>query len=311
MLKYRYPDTPNYGDICEISNLPYFDLLTGGSPCQDFSMAGKKAGFNGDRGKLFFEFIRLLEENQPKYFLFENVKGLLTNSGGRTFGKMLVLFSEAGYDCQWQVLNAKYFGVPQNRDRVFITGYLRGNSRREIFFDQQGGKRHYNKAGSKTENNTEGIAKCLNSGGNDGGFRTEPGEHLIVSALTSYSGGVDDNDAQAGVLIFSTQTRNPERPSLKYSSGGSGFLCKKEGDETTFCVDTGNTQAIYHNGVRKMIPLECERLMGVPDDWTKFGNFSGKIKQISDTQRYKMLGNGVVPNVPREIIKRLRWIEKN
>jgi DNA (cytosine-5)-methyltransferase 1 len=261
VLSYHYPDIPNYGDIKEIDELPYFDILTGGFPCQDVSMAGRKQGISGTRSGLFFEFTKILEKNQPKYFILENVRGLLTVNMGADFARIQVVLSDLGYDIQWQLLNAKDFGVPQNRERIFIIGYHRDkSSRQEIFFEPSRSKRHYNKAGEKKEDSIKEIVGCLNSGGNDGGFRTEPGEHLVVSALTAYSGGTDVDDAQAGTLIVS-------------------------------------------DGVRRLTPLECERLMGLPDDYTKFGAINGIVKQISDKQRYIMLGNGVVPEIPRRILE--------
>lgn len=125
VLKYHYPNIKNYGDCTKInwSEVPDFDLLCGGSPCQDFSIAGKRAGIEGKRSGLVWEYIRCLEEKKPKYFIFENVKGLLSSGAGLHLATILSAFSEAGYSLWWQVLNAKDFGVPQNRERIFVVGY--------------------------------------------------------------------------------------------------------------------------------------------------------------------------------------------
>jgi DNA (cytosine-5)-methyltransferase 1 len=125
----------NYGDITKInaSTLPDFELLIGGFPCQSFSIAGKRGGFNDTRGTLFFDVARVLKEKQPRLCLLENVKGLLSHEQGATFRTIISTLDELGYDCQWQVLNSKNFGVPQNRERVFIVGHLRGTSRPEVF----------------------------------------------------------------------------------------------------------------------------------------------------------------------------------
>lgn len=109
------------------------DIICGGFPCQAFSIAGHRRGFDDTRGTLFFEVARAAKQIQPPYLLFENVKGLLSHDKGRTFETILETLDELGYDAQWEVLNSKNFGVPQNRERVFIVGYLRGESRREIF----------------------------------------------------------------------------------------------------------------------------------------------------------------------------------
>ena len=131
----HFPNHKNYGDITTIiaEDLPDFDLLVGGFPCQSFSIAGKRGGFNDTRGTMFFELARILRAKQPRLFVFENVKGLLSHDGGRTFATIIQTLDELGYDCQWQVLNSKNHGVPQNRERVFIIGHLRGTRRPQVF----------------------------------------------------------------------------------------------------------------------------------------------------------------------------------
>ena len=109
------------------------DVICGGFPCQAFSIAGKRLGFAETRGTLFFEIARFAKEIQPQYLFLENVKGLLNHDGGNTFRTIISTLDELGYDAEWQVLNSKDFGVPQNRERVFIIGHLRGRSRREVF----------------------------------------------------------------------------------------------------------------------------------------------------------------------------------
>ncbi|MDR6884888.1 DNA (cytosine-5-)-methyltransferase [Bacillus sp. 3255] len=110
------------------------DLISGGFPCQAFSIAGKREGFaDATRGTLFFQIVRFANILKPQHILLENVKGLLNHDGGRTYTTILCALDELGYDCEWQLLNSKDFGVPQNRERVFIVCHLRGTSRREIF----------------------------------------------------------------------------------------------------------------------------------------------------------------------------------
>lgn len=125
----------NYGDATKIDTdrLPDFDFLVGGFPCQAFSIAGKRRGFEDTRGALFFEIARILKAKQPRMFLLENVKGLLNHDRGETFTTILKTIDELGYDAEWQILNSKHFGVPQNRERVFIVGYLRGQCSGQIF----------------------------------------------------------------------------------------------------------------------------------------------------------------------------------
>ena len=121
--------------------LPDFDLLVGGFPCQSFSIAGARKGFSDTRGTLFFEIARIAAVKKPKYLFLENVPGLLNHNSGRTFETILCTLDGLGYDVCWQVLNSKNFGVPQSRNRVFIIGYLRGQCAREVLsFTQTSGK---------------------------------------------------------------------------------------------------------------------------------------------------------------------------
>lgn len=131
----HFPTHHNYGDITKIdaNELPDFDLLVGGFPCQSFSIAGKRKGFDDTRGTLFFDIARILRAKHPRLFVLENVKGLLSHDNGKTFSTIITTLDELGYDLQWQVLNSKNHGVPQNRERVFIVGHLRGTPRPEVF----------------------------------------------------------------------------------------------------------------------------------------------------------------------------------
>lgn len=135
VYKKHFPTHKPYGDITKInaSELPDFDLLVGGFPCQAFSIAGKRRGFEDTRGTLFFEIARILRDKKPRLFLLENVKGLLSHDNGKTFRTIIATLDELGYDLQWQVLNSKNFGVPQNRERVFIIGNRRGTERPNVF----------------------------------------------------------------------------------------------------------------------------------------------------------------------------------
>lgn len=115
------------------AEMPEADIWCGGFPCQSFSIAGKRRGFQDTRGTLIYEVLRLAAERKPKVLLLENVKGLLNHDNGRTFGVILSVLGELGYDAEWQLFNTKNFGPPQNRERVFIAAYLRGSSRPKIF----------------------------------------------------------------------------------------------------------------------------------------------------------------------------------
>jgi len=260
----------NYGNIKNIKaeNLPDFDLIVGGFPCQSFSIAGKRKGFEDTRGTLFFDIARIIKEKQPRLLLLENVKGLLSHDQGKTFFTIIATLDELGYDCQWQVLNSKDFGVPQNRERVFIVGHLRGTPRPKIF------------PIGENDQISNGESKSKQR-------RTQ----------AKYSGTLRGSNIKADNTFIQS---NPHG----FNKGG-----KK--DIPNVRNSTPHNELV--NGIRRLTPKECERLQGFPDDWTASGviesnpGIDSTIKEIeiSDTQRYKTLGNAVTVNVIREIAKRL------
>ena len=246
----HFPTHRNLGDITKIKaeELPQFDLLVGGFPCQSFSVAGKRRGFRDTRGTLFFDIARILKVKQPRLLLLENVKGLLSHDEGRTFATIIATLTELGYDLQWQVLNSKNFGVPQNRERVFIVGHLRGSSRPEVF----------------------------PFGENDSVSSERQGQ--ISPTITSryYKQGQSDPYIVTEKSKTGKQSVQQERnqPNDSDSRGGSA----------------------HPASIRRLTPTECERLQGFPDGWTE---------GISDTQRYKCLGNAVTVNVIKVIADKL------
>lgn len=125
----------NYGDATTIDTgrLPDFDLLVGGFPCQAFSVAGRRRGFDEARGTLFFEIARILQDKKPRHLVLENVKGLLSHDGGRTFQTIIRVLTDLGYLVEWQLLNSKDWGVPQNRERIYIVGHLGGGCGPQVF----------------------------------------------------------------------------------------------------------------------------------------------------------------------------------
>ena len=171
----HFPNHHAYGDITKIDaeSLPDFDMLCGWFPCQAFSIAWKRLWFADTRGTLFFEIARILEAKQPRLLFLENVKGLLSHDEWRTFKTILATLTELGYDLQWQVLNSKNHGVPQNRERVFIVWHLRGTPRPEVFpFWESNGKTIIQLNKPKHSNDrvygTDGLSPTLNTmqGGN-------------------------------------------------------------------------------------------------------------------------------------------------
>ncbi len=248
----QFPNIKNYGDATKIitSELPDFDLIVGGFPCQSFSIAGKRGGFKDTRGTLFFEIARIIKAKRPRLLCLENVKGLLSHNKGNTFATIITTIDELGYDCQWSVLNSKNFGVPQNRERVFIIGHLRGTSRPKVFPIQK---------------SSEGNLKY--SGG-------------VISARERWlkDGKTNSRNFSQGQRIYN---KKGIAQTLAGNAGGQG------GKTGLYDVDAK---------IRRLTPTECERLQGFPDGWTE---------GLSDTQRYKTLGNAVTVNVIKAIFEKI------
>ena len=269
-------------DITSISNdfiqsIGTVDIICGGFPCQAFSIAGNRRGFEDTRGTLFFEIARFTSILRPRILFLENVKGLLNHDKGRTFETILQTLDELGYDVEWQVLNSKNFGVPQNRERVFIIGHLRGTSGRNVFpiggesenvncVRQIGNLIQTNSFGGNPHRGRvyciNGISPCLNCMG--GGGR-EP--KILQIARGFNKGGVHN--------IAPTITKN--------SYQENNFLIIKDVNNRDFRI-------------RKLTPKECWRLQGFPDYAFE------KAKAVnSNSQLYKQAGNSVTVNVIKAI----------
>ena len=257
--------------------VPDHNLLCAGFPCQSFSIAGKRKGFVDTRGTLFFEICRIAQVKRPKILFLENVKGLLNHDEGRTFATILQSLFELGYWVEWQVLNSKHYGVPQNRERVFIIGHLGKEPRQKVF-----------PIGESHKNITESKGKV--------GW---------AKSKTTISGaiGMKQDRQHNTYIVHNLQPRSPDRPSYKKAieaglpkPGGSGHLTKNDG--MSYCLDSTQSQAIeYSNNIRRLTPTECERLQGFPDGWTE---------GVSDSQRYKLLGNAVTTNVIEAITRKIQ-----
>ncbi len=376
----HFPQHKNFGNIKRIkaASLPDFDLLVGGFPCQAFSIAGKRRGFEDTRGTLFFDLARILKAKQPRFFVFENVKGLLSHDSGRTFRTIIGAITDLGYDAEWQVLNSKNFGVPQNRERIYIVGHLRGTPRPEIFPVGQDSQadivlltltaRYYG-----AQANGGYIGHEPQEVGTIRSFKDKPGFRPMKSGLSPAirARARQDGDGQPVILTRTPVYGNGDKrrvevtesdtvPTLRAShhKGGdnnplvrvkeatkAGFAEAFLGDSINLSVmgsktrrgrvgkgiaqtlDTGMQQHTLDRtgGVRRLTPIECERLQGFPDNWTSIGvecsaecqcydlpnerkageHFHSCYKAISDTQRYKTLGNAVTVNVVAFVMSKL------
>jgi DNA (cytosine-5)-methyltransferase 1 len=167
VLAHHYPDVPNLGDMNEYRSWDdmQFDLLVGGTPCQSFSQAGIKSGINDPRGQLMLTFLGIIERYRPRWVLWENVPGVLSTHGGRDFGSLLGGLAQLGYGWAYRVLNAKWFGVPQRRRRVFVVGHLADQRRAaQVLFDGESVRRDTAEGKEQEQDPTKWIIPCIDAG---------------------------------------------------------------------------------------------------------------------------------------------------
>ena len=325
-----------YPDAREIDprDLPDFDLLCGGFPCQAFSLAGRRKGFDDARGTLFFEIARLAEARRPAYLLLENVPGLLNHDGGRTFAAILATLSDLGYCVEWSVLNSKHFGVPQSRKRVFLICYLDPRCAGKILPVPGGhGKALVQLLGGSQGYRVydpEGVACTQTAGGGGQGVKTglylipppnrnfvdlcagEPRRTETARCLTARYGQTTLSTHRAersGVLLI----REPTKQGYKKATVGDSVDLGYPNSETRggrvnrMAHDAASIQGIVERGgrIRRLMPRECLRLQGFEEEQID------KILAInSDAQAYKQAGNSVTVNVIEAIGRRLRAVDE-
>ncbi|MFJ1379395.1 DNA (cytosine-5-)-methyltransferase [Capnocytophaga canimorsus] len=318
--KYNFPNAKHIGNAKSVRGEDFegIDIITAGFPCQPFSTAGKRRGFEDARGTLFFEIARICSVAKPKFLVLENVKGLLNHDGGRTISVIYQTLSDIGYSVEFQVVNTKWF-LPQNRERIYLVGHLATN---------RGGFRGVFPIGENLEkrnvNNIEATIKVgtLRTHNDGKGFREVKSEVCPTIPARARQ----DGSGQPVILSYTRDGKGKvinrnERSfcnTLTQATGGGGntdvFVKqlprgKNKGNDFETCP-TISSNAFQENnfvsGIRRLTEIECERLQGFPDDYTKFGNYDGTIKEIAKTQRYKMLGNAVSVPVVEEIAIRLK-----
>lgn len=281
VLRWHWPDAAIYDDVCAVNaDAGAVDLLAGGFPCQDLSVAGKRAGFKGERSSLFFEFARIADELRPRWIVLENVVGLLSSANGRDFGILLATLAEIGYSCAWRVVDARYFGVPQRRRRVFIVGCFGDSGERAVRAVGAGGEGDLEAGECSWQGATPPPTRGFEGAG---GVITEP----TAKCLTTSNERLDSETESFVVQAVSTLQGSP----------GRGYRIDAEGAAGGHLLPDGPS-------VRRLTPTECERLMSWPDGWTAVDG-----DKTPDGRRYAACGNGVVANVSEWIGRRIMAID--
>lgn len=289
VLEHRWPDVPRHDDVttaidwAESEGLRgSVDIVCGGFPCQDVSVAGRRAGLAGERTGLFWDALAFAKAVEARWVVLENVPGLLSSNQGRDFGVVLTALADAGYGyIEWRVLDSQFFGVPQRRRRVFIVAGTEQPSSRPLLTEQYGSSGDHSTSRAQGQEVTDRVGssvtpyvKVIRSGKRDEQGNLPPevwAERDTSPTLNAFDNG---SESRATVIAF-------------YSTGGGNDAPAYDISPTVKIGSSqgGNPPAVCMPPiVRRMTPTECERLQGFPDGWTDV---------VSDTQRYRQMGNAV------------------
>ena len=321
-----------YEDVCDLDARAYagqIDILIGGSPCQDFSIAGQRAGEDGERGNLIWQFYRIVSEARPKVFIYENVKGFLSINSGKSYQRLLDALRKLGYFCHAEILNTKDYGIPQNRERLYIVGFLNADEYHAFSYapkiplklnlgdmlDREVDEKYFLSDKmiaclKKKENNFQGsfAPKFLCDVGNcimtTAGSRCTDNFIKVVGKLDIKGNDilkrVYDVDGVAPT-IYTAQGGNQEPKILQrargFNKGGEFAVCPTISSSS---FEQNNLLKSAH--IRKLTPRECLRLQGFPESF--------KIV-VSDTQTYKQAGNAMSQNILEMIFKQINLAKNN
>ena len=283
---------PEGCDIRDVraTDIPRSDVWFFGAPCQDFSLAGLRKGLYGDRSSLVGEVFRLIEEkaeDKPKWLVYENVKGMLSSNNGYDFLSILLAMDGLGYDIEWQTINSKDFGVPQNRERVYTIGHLRAKGSKQILPITKGDRQ------------ADQLRK-----------------QVISNTITARYG---ESESRGTYIVCDENKPHEIKRSCKTESGREPLIIQRShgfNKGTLTKIAPTLTKSSYHENnliakanfdgkkytIRKLTPKECMRLQGVPDEYTDKLIQAG----ISDSQIYKAAGDGLTVPIAKEIGERIR-----
>tara|TARA_R110002012_G_scaffold8991_3_gene41369 strand:+ start:2680 stop:3942 length:1263 start_codon:yes stop_codon:yes gene_type:complete len=363
VYKNNFNNSTYVGSVTDVrgGELPGIDIITFGSPCQDFSLAGKRKGLGGERSSLISEAIRLIKECRPRFFIWENVKGTFSSNSGEDFWSIIQTFANiGGYRLEWQLLNTKWF-LPQNRERIYLVGCLGNGSGKQIFPIGENNYKINELQGQQA--NTCTLTTRYNDAKGNGSYIVErkpnAQEKIEVGTWRTHKDGqgfrkILDNDCPSiaararedgsGQPVIKVTSKKNDKLIIGYSRDSKGKVIKRNlklqantlhsssgsGNNTDQYIYDGYNNKVTHNClteaigrqgssseyitslnkinlstglIRRLTPIECERLQGFPDDWTKIGLEKG---EISDSQRYKMCGNAVTVDVVEAVANKIK-----
>ncbi len=380
---YNFKNAKYVGPIESINRneLPRPNIITFGSPCQDFSLAGKRKGLEGERSSLIQYAIDIIAEKRPDIFIWENVKGAFSSNNSEDFTAIIQAFANiGGYRLEWQLLNTSWV-LPQNRERIYLIGHLAKSSRsfRSVFpitendrvlnREEKTNERQSQAKVCKanTINTKEGMradstfvespkkSATLTAGANSGGLHSDMTVIKTITRGKHQQDRVYDTDGimcclpstrtEDKIKIISNTNKGYEEAKIGDSINTSNINSKtrrgrvgkqksqtldcacaqavitpnrkekrqngrrfKENGEPAFTLNTQDQQGVLlgNTSIRRLTEIECERLQGFPDNWTKYGIYNGETKEIAKTNRYKLIGNAVTVDIVELIAKKLK-----
>jgi len=286
--KHNFPHAKHIGDITTLHGGDFrdIDIITFGSPCQDFSLAGRRKGLKGAKSSLIEYAITLIANIRPSVFIWENVKGAFSSNAGADFWAILKAFTNiGGYTIEWQLLNTSWV-LPQNRERLYLIGHLAGRSTPGVFPIGKNDFTSISKAQSQSQASVSTTLKA------NGRMSTDD-TYIIPKNARTLTGGGHSGGLHSDMTVIRQLKRG-----------------KNKGADLKICP-TISSNAFQENnllgGIRRLTEIECERLQGFPDKWTQYGDYNKTIKPIAKTQRYKLIGNAVTVDIVTMIAKRLKF----
>ena len=324
VLAHHYPNSPNLGDMTQHEHWPIgpgsVDLLVGGTPCQSFSVAGLRKGLADPRGNLALTYLAIADRLRPRWLVWENVPGVLSSSGGRDFGSFLGALAELGYGFAYRVLDAQYFGVAQRRRRVFVVGHL-GDWRRAaaVLFERESlrGDPAPSREAREAVAGTLG-ARTSSGGGFSTDFESAGGLQPVAQIVTSHdvAHAIPDTakcvtTGEAKRQDWETCTIIPAPVAIQGNLIGqlTGDIAATMGTPGSSVNASGPT-VMQAMAVRRLTPIECERLQGFPDGYTAIPWRGKPATECPDGPRYRALGNSMAVPVMRWIGERIGAVER-
>jgi len=286
------------------------DIIIGGSPCQDFSIAGLRAGIDGHRGQLIWQYYRIIMEAQPEIFIYENVKGMVSDKGGKTLNDFLHIFRESGYYCHHAVLNTKDYGVPQNRERIYIVGFkdhelyhrfqfapkIKLEKRLKDVLESDVDEKYY--LSEKLIAGFMAHEKNMKAKGNGFAFKPTLGDTCGFAITDPAKNRIDDNYIKVKSATNSGYETATTGDSINLTHPDSKTRRGRVGVGVAQTLDCACNQAVVTERIRKLTPRECLRLQDFPD--------TSKYEEIvSNSQAYKQAGNSMSVNILEMIFSQI------